>query len=69
MKYSFEQVEQMLQALEDIDPELNEWEQTFLESIKENRKDLSEKQTDCLNKIYDKASGGGAYVKKQYFKR
>lgn len=57
MVYSFEKVLQILQIIEDIGFDPNKWELQFLKSIKENRKDLSVKQTVCLNNIYNKAVG------------
>jgi len=67
MKYSFEEVLIMLQAIEDSGYCPNEWESNFLSDISEKRKDLTEKQTKVLNKIYDKSFGGGIYENRQYF--
>lgn len=50
-----------LDLIDDIEQhrqsKLNNWELTFLESIRKNEGDwpqLTEKQTKCLNKIFDR---------------
>jgi len=67
MNYTPEQIRDMLQAIEDTEYTPNEWEQNFIDSIKDTERNLSKKQTDCLNKIYDKASGDGGFVTRQRF--
>lgn len=34
----------------------NDWENDFLDNIEARRRDLSEKQSRCLEKIYEKAT-------------
>ena len=51
-----------------LNPKLNEWEKGFLLTILSHRK-ISTKQENCLLNIYGKATGGGNYQQKQYFKR
>lgn len=67
MNYNSEQIKDMLQAIENTGYIPNEWEQNFIDSIKEGKRNLSKKQSDCLNKIYDKASGDGGFVTRQRF--
>ncbi len=67
MNYTPEQTKDILQAIENTGYEPNEWEQNFINSIEDIKQILSKKQSDCLNKIYDKASGDGGYVTRQRF--
>lgn len=51
-------------AIIDGDFELNEWEASFYESIKNqiyDGRELSPKQIDCLEKIHQKATEGETY--------
>lgn len=45
--------------------EPNAWETDFMDSLMEQEKDLSDKQEFCLNRIYEKATGGGRYERRQ----
>lgn len=47
----------------------SEWEEKFMKSITHNDRNLSEKQSACLSKIYANASGGSKFERKQYFRR
>ena len=44
----------------------NAWEQDFMDTIMDKDKDLTDKQEFCLNRIYEKSSGGGRYQKQQH---
>ena len=61
----------IIESLDSLDYELNEWEEEFVESIidRDKEKELTEKQATCLNGIYQKAAGGGKFQKKEYFKK
>lgn len=67
MKYTISETRQIIAEIEKLGYEPNEWETDFLESIE--GQSLSEKQSKCLDKIYEKASGGGIYQRKEYFRR
>lgn len=67
MNYTPKQTKDLLQAIEDTRYKPNEWEQNFIDSIKDSERSLSNKQTNCLNKIYDKASDDGGFVVRQRF--
>jgi hypothetical protein len=43
-----------------------DWEANFIQSIEMRKYDLSQKQSLALNKIYEKATGGGNYQRRQY---
>lgn len=47
--------------------EPNDWEENFLDSIANlpHQAKLSARQSECLQKIYDKSTGGGDYQKKE----
>lgn len=53
------EIKELIAQIEDVEPVLNEWEEKFMESIKENIEDekrITEKQEDCLQRIYDKVT-------------
>lgn len=58
----------VIEAIENENYEPNDWEADFIEGITDRWTDLTEKQTDCLNNIYAKATGGGKFQKREYFK-
>jgi len=43
----------------------NDWETEFLTSISSKARDLSPKQQYALEKLYEKAAGGGKFQKPQ----
>jgi hypothetical protein len=45
----------------------NEWETKFMDDISKRRNNLSVAQAACLQKIYEKATGGGVFIRKQHF--
>lgn len=47
---------------------LNDWEKQFLGNVCGHRV-VSHKQSAILQRIYEKATGGGMWEQKQYFKR
>ncbi len=47
---------------------LNAWETQFLGNVTGYRA-ISDKQSVILTRIYEKVTGGGAWTKKQYFKK
>jgi len=47
----------------------NEWETNFMNDISKRHKNLTPKQTKCLQRIYDKFTGGGVFIRKQYFNK
>ena len=52
-----DRLDTIIKSLDNCCVELNEWEIEFIDSIDEllsDNKDLSFKQSKCLNKIYDK---------------
>jgi hypothetical protein len=58
----------LLEYIDQADFNPNDWEESFLESIHmqvEQGRDLSQKQTESLERIYEKASGGGMYERKE----
>lgn len=61
------QAKTLIEWIKNSDYETNDWENSFIESILNNQRDLTYKQADCLNKIYEKSSGGGKYQKRQRF--
>ncbi len=44
----------MLQELLDLDHSLTDWEMDFIDSLSEWNGDFTEKQVECLEKIYNK---------------
>ena len=67
MQYTTEEKLQIIQAIENESYKPNEWESEFLDSIRDNDIKLSERQSHCLNRIYEKSSGNDRFVRKQYF--
>ena len=59
----------LIAAIEKLDYKANEWEKEFLQNIEMCRYGLSSKQAKVLTSIYDKASGGGIFQKREYIKR
>lgn len=63
---------QLLAEIIKLKPRLNEWERSFLESVVKqmerypNMRSISEKQGKALLNIYEKATGGGIYARRQY---
>ncbi len=69
MIYTYQETLSMIEAVEAQNYEPNEWEEEFLASITDRGLPLSEKQSGCLTKIYEKATGGDIFQRKEYFKR
>jgi hypothetical protein len=68
MQYTYQQVLTIIDAIEAQNYELNSWEKKFINSILEQRNNLSFKQSECLFKIYEKSIGDSVFVKRQYFR-
>jgi hypothetical protein len=57
MKITYQQVQNMVEnILEEKEYQPNEWESDFMDDILAREEDLTEKQSACLNKIYEKAT-------------
>ena len=69
VKYSPRYALTTIEAIEAQAYEPNEWEVEFMDSISNRKENLTEKQSTVLLEIYSKATGGGIFVKKEYFKR
>ena len=63
-----QQVLDIMTEIRKLNPKLNDWEKGFLLTILSHKR-ISTKQERCLMNIYAKATGGGIYQQKQYFKR
>jgi hypothetical protein len=58
----------LITEIKKFSAQLNEWEKAFLGNILCHKK-ISNKQEKLLVRLYEKATGGGVYATKQYFKR
>ena len=58
----------LVTEIKKLNPKLNDWEKGFMETVQYSLC-ISNKQSQCLMNIYGKATGGGPYAQKQYFKR
>lgn len=58
----------IIAEIEKLNYKPNDFEKGFMASIR-NSPWITQKQSGCLMAIYGKATGGGIYEKKQYFKR
>lgn len=63
MKFSDAKI--LIEWTQKSDYKPNAWESDFMESVLEKEKDLTDKQEFCLNRIYEKSSGGGRYQREQ----
>lgn len=54
-----EDAQTLIKYINETDYEPTDWENTFIESILKWPKELTEKQTACLQKIYEKATEKG----------
>lgn len=54
----FEEAETLISYINETDYNTTKWEDDFIESILKWRGDLTDKQSACLRKIYEKATGG-----------
>lgn len=61
----FHQAKILIDAIVESDYFPNEWEENFIESILDDARDLSDRQVSCLQRIYEKSSGGGDYANRQ----
>lgn len=64
---TFQDTLAIMTEIKKLNPKLNDWEKGFLGNILIHRK-ISKKQENCLIKIYEKATGGGIYQRRQYIK-
>ena len=64
-KMKFDQAKILIDAITIEDYEPNDWENKFIEDLLNRKRDLTDKQYACLQKIYDKATGGGVYQNKE----
>ena len=55
MKYTYNQAMNIIQHIVDNNYQLSEWEDDFISSIIEREKDLTVKQSECLEKLYEKS--------------
>lgn len=53
----------LIAEIKKLNPKLNDWEREF---ISNQYSAPSPKQAACLLKIYEKATGGGVYQRRQY---
>lgn len=56
----------IISEIRKLNPKLNNWEQGFIDDLEDMGLSLSNKQENCLLKIYEKATGGGTYQRRQY---
>ena len=68
MEYSYQDAITIVNTIEAQNYEFNDWETEFIDSILNQKKDLSFKQSACLMEIYSKSTGGGHFQTKQYFR-
>ena len=59
----------IIQYVEESDYTPNAWERDFMDSVVLRDKDLTDKQEFCLNRIYERASGGGRYQQREHIRR
>lgn len=62
----FTQAKILIDCIKDSRYRLNEWELGFICDLSERKKDLSDRQYSCLQRIYDKSTGFCDYQPKQW---
>lgn len=68
MQYSYQNAITIVNTIEAQNYEFNDYEAKFIDSILNQKKDLSSKQSAYLMEIYSKSTGGGHFQTKQYFR-
>jgi hypothetical protein len=68
MRYTYQEAKTIIDTIEAQNYVFNSWEEKFIDSILEQGKNLSPKQSECLYNIYQKSIDDGYFNKRQYFK-
>lgn len=68
MQYSYQDAITIINTIEAQNYEFNIWEEKFIDSILNQKETLSIKQSACLMETYSKATGGGHFQARQYFR-
>lgn len=68
MEYSYQDAITIVNTIEAQNYEFNDWEEKFIDSILNQRKTLTIKQSSCLMEIYGKSTNGGHFQTRQYFR-
>lgn len=68
MQYSYQDAITIINTIEAQNYEFNIWEEKFIDSILNQKNDLSQKQSACLMEIYAKSTGSGHFQKREYFR-
>ncbi len=60
---TYPEAEALIKEIKNLKYKCNEWEEQFIQSIS-RQSTFTEKQSKCLIRIYEKATGGGQYEKR-----